>query len=77
MKSELELSDLDLGILGRFLATFGTEITPHARIELTEEEKEELIKLAAGELDHERRKELVPLLMKNEIAIEFLVEEAG
>lgn len=77
MKSELELSDLDLGILEQFLATFGTEITPHARIELTKEEKDELIKLAAGVLDDERRKELVPLLMKNEIAIEFLAKEAG
>lgn len=58
-----------------FLKVFGTEVQAHGREELSELEELQLRRLAAGELDDEERKRLIPLLVHNEQAMEYLVEE--
>lgn len=62
--------------LAAFLALFGDEVQAHGREDLSEEEKKALRKLAAGDLNEEGRKALIPLLAQNEVAMEYLVEEA-
>ena len=67
----------EFDILESFLGLFGKEVQAHGRKELSESEKNRLRRLAAGELEKEERSALIPLLTSNEMAIEFLVKEAG
>lgn len=66
----------DFRILADFLDAFGTAAQGHARSELKDEEKARLDRLVRGDLEDEERRELVPLLMHNEVAMEFVAEKA-
>lgn len=64
----------ELGVLDHFLGLFGAEVIPHAREELNEDQKKQLRQLSAGQLDDDERKTLIPLLAKNEVAMEYLAK---
>ena len=66
----------DFHLLAEFLGKFGAPAEGHAREKLTSEEEGQLRKLAAGELDEEERKALIPLLIRNVTAMEFLRDAA-
>ena len=67
--------DREIGILGQFIELFDHGAEPRAREELSEEQREQLSRLAEGVLEEEQRAALVPLLSQNEVAMEFLAEE--
>lgn len=75
MKHEPNIDD-PLALLTRFADAFALPAAAHAREELTPEQEEALRKLAAGELDAKQRARLVPLLARNECALEFLARLA-
>ena len=56
-----------------FLKVFGTEVQARGREELSEFDKLQLQRLAAAELDEQERRDLIPLLIHNEKAMEYLV----
>lgn len=78
MKKEPTSSALDL--IARFVDVFTLPVEAHLREALRPEDEEALRKLAAGELDAQQRALIVPLLARNECALEFLasiVKEEG
>ena len=70
-------TDVSLDLLARFADAFAVPAEGYAREPLTPEQEESLRKLAAGELDAEARSRLIPLLARNECALEFLARLAG
>lgn len=72
MNTDHPSSGGDLRILIDFLGAFGLSAVAHAREELTDQEKRGIQDLSRGELTAEQRSSLVPLLAKNENAIELL-----
>jgi len=56
-----------------FLKVFGTEVQARGREELSEYQELQLQRLADGDLDEQERKDLIPLLIHNENAMEYLV----
>lgn len=65
-------SNDDLKVLHDFLGAFDLSALAHARVDLTAQEARGIEDLARGELSQEQRSALVPLLAKNENAIELL-----
>ena len=63
--------------LDAFMKAFGQSAAARGREELTEEQKALLKELAAGSLGTEARTKLVPLLAKNEVAMEYLAQVTG
>lgn len=70
-------SDQSARILAAFCDKFAAPVQGFAREELTTDQKDLLAKLANGELDERTRQALVPLLAKNEMAMEFLARAAS
>lgn len=58
----------------QFLEKFESGVEMRGRDELAEVEQEALKKLALGQLDPGARSTLIPLLIKNEVAMEFLAK---
>jgi hypothetical protein len=67
----------DFQIIAGFLDAFAVAAEGHARNVLSAEDEEALQKLARGELDDDERQPLVSLLAGNEVAMEYLVAQAG
>ena len=67
----------DFRVLADFMERFAVPAEGHAREDLTTEEEEQLRLLAAGELDEAGRAKVVPLLARNETAMEFLAQVAA
>lgn len=57
-----------------FYDFFQTDAEPRGRFELSEMEKDKLERLANGQLCEREREEIIPLLAKNEVAMEFLAD---
>lgn len=74
MNTDHPSSDGDLKILNNFLGAFDVAALAHARVDLTDQEKRDIEDLARGELSAGQRSSLVPLLARNENAIELLAE---
>lgn len=72
MNTDHPSSDGDLKILNNFLGAFDVSALAHARVELTDREKRDIEELSRGELSDAKRSSLVPLLARNENAIELL-----
>lgn len=74
MTAEPSSPQQDLDIISRFLAALDRPAAGHARAELTPAQRAEIEALARGQLDGDaqRRSALVPLLCRNETAIEYL-----
>jgi len=73
MALPIQSSSLDL--FARFLDLFDHEAVPHQTPgDLTLEEIEQLHALARGELNEAARRELMPLLSKNQAALEYFAE---
>ena len=75
MTEEEKKAARDWQMLKAFLGTFDDEAQARGREELSEEDKEGLRQLASGELGEKEQEKLVPLLIKNELAMEFLARE--
>lgn len=74
---EKQQQEEDFRILAEFMERFAIPAEGHARENLTAEQEDLLRRLAAGELDAESRAALIPLLARNEIAMEFLAKLAA
>lgn len=64
-------------MITKFLDALARPVEGFGREELTVVQEEQLTRLAAGELEAEERSALVPLLLRNEVAMEFLVRLAA
>ncbi len=62
----------DFRVFGVFLRRFEVPAAGRAREGLTPEEKAKTEALARGELDEDERRDLAPLLSRNESALEYL-----
>ena len=69
-------ADQSARILTEFLDKFTLPVRGFAREELTADQEDLLRRLASGELDEKTRNTLIPLLAKNELAMEFLAANA-
>ena len=70
-------ADQSARILAQFCDKFAAPVQGFAREELTADQKNLLAKLASGGLDEPTRQALIPLLAKNELAMEFLAQAAS
>ena len=77
MMDQSHSSDQSARILAKFCDKFAAPVQGFAREELTADQKGLLAKLANGELDESTRQALIPLLAKNELAMEFLAQAAS
>ena len=69
-------TDPSARVLADFLKAFATPVEGLGREELTAEQEQLLLELAAGTLDEQVRSTLISLLAGNEIAMEFLADAA-
>ena len=74
MMEEPHTDDQSARILAEFFDKFAIPVQGDAREELTAEQIDLLRKLADGGMDEQTRATLIPLLAKNEVAMEFLAE---
>jgi len=64
----------DFSILSRFLDSLGPEVSGRSATKLSDEQLQQLERFAAGELDAEERKALLPEIVGNEKAVHELVK---
>ncbi|NNC90464.1 MAG: hypothetical protein HKN82_18565 [Akkermansiaceae bacterium] len=64
--------EASLRVVATFFDKFGAPVEGHAREDLTREQRSQIERLAAGDLSDEERETIVPLLIRNEAAIELL-----
>ena len=70
-------SDQSARILAEFFDKFARPVEGFAREDLTLEQEDLLRRLVNGELDEQARSALIPLLARNERAMEFLAKAAA